>query len=83
MNLFLIILAGIALLAVYVLVCWLLAFLRNLAVDLGDRALHALLAWIRRLRQWRSFTSAHAAEFAGPQFRWPATAEDWTKDVPW
>jgi hypothetical protein len=71
------------LLAAYVVVCWLLAFLRNMAAGLGRAAAHRLLAWLRRLREWRAFAAAHRGEFAGPQFRWPPAADDFTQEIPW
>jgi hypothetical protein len=72
-----------ALLAAYVAVCWLLAFLLNMASDLGRRAARRLLTWIRALREWRAFAAAHRAEFTGPQFRWPETGAEPAGDASW
>ena len=83
MNLTSIILAGVGLLAAYVVVCWLLAFLRNMAVDLGNRALRALAAWVRRRLEWRRFTAVHEVEFAGPEFQWPATGAGGSERSSW
>lgn len=71
-----------ALLAAYVTLCFVLAFLRNMAADLGRRAAHRLLGWIRALRQWRAFAAAHRREFAGPEFQWPASDER-ARDASW
>jgi len=83
-NPVLIISVGLALLAAYLLVCRLLAFPRNMAVDLGNRVLAWLSAWLRLRLAWRRFTAAHNAEFAGSQFQWPAGGDEGRTDgVQW